>query len=584
MMRHPGYVRNFEWVIRELNERGHTVHLGFERQWRGVAGVEADEIIKRLVGDYEHVTCEYLAARDDRWSSLAFDLRQGISYLRYLRPEYSHAEKIRGRSEANAPHFVVRLSKARGIRSRTGLRLLDGILRSWESAVPRACAIDGYLREGGFDLVITTPLVDGPSQVEWLRSAKAARIPAVFAVASWDNLTLKGVVSETPDRTYVWNAIQRREAATYHRIPPETVSVVGAHSFDHWFTWRPSTSRAEFCERIGLDAEQPFILYVCSSRLIARDERPLVLRWIERIRKHEALRSAGVLVRPHVDGTIWLENPLEGVSNAVVWPPAGANPFHTERRCAYYDSMYHSFAVVGINTTALIEAAIVGRRTFTYLAEDVHGGQEGTLHFHYLARDNGGALTLARSLDEHAEHLAQALRVTDDDPWRESFLSSFVRPNGLERPGASDAVEDLEEFAASFAPARGPRPHPIRRLVLAGLLGITRVRRVLRRWAKRKDTAEKRFRRLLIIRKKAIRHFRVVQLARARVAKERTRHVFSADRTHQPSPPIRTLTRRGSAIQPSSKPRQTAADDAAGNEALRPHATRDRRGSERRRR
>ena len=31
VMRHGGYVRNFEWVLRLLAERGHRVELGFER-------------------------------------------------------------------------------------------------------------------------------------------------------------------------------------------------------------------------------------------------------------------------------------------------------------------------------------------------------------------------------------------------------------------------------------------------------------------------------------------------------------------------------------------------------------------------
>jgi hypothetical protein len=511
VMRHAGHVRNFEWVLRELNDRRHQVHLGFERDWR-----EEQEIVERLGADYEYVTFGHVPIRRDRWSRRAFDLRYAMSYLRYLRPEYKNAAKIRARLAGKAPDTVVSLSQRPVLRSRLGVWLMDKFLRNCEAAIPRAAEIDAYLKQEGFDVVMTTPLVDGPSQVEWLRGAKAAGIPALFATASWDNLTLKGLVFETPDRTYVWNEIQCGEAVKYHRIPPAKVSVVGAHSFDHWFGWQPSTSRREFCERVGLDPELPFLLYVCSSRLISKDERPLVRRWIERVREHEVLQTTGVLVRPHVDGTVWLDNPLSDLPNTAVWPPAGANPFYTERRHEYYDSLYHSAAVVGINTTALIEAAIVGRRTFTYVAREVHGGQEGTLHFHYLSKDNGGALTLARSLEEHATHLADALVATSDDPWRQPFLERFVRPHGLEQAAAPRFVDDLEAFTAAFEPAHSER------VPLFGWLGLAALE-TSRRRREAKALAK------LPLRKRA-RHWVVVQRARARrarfLAATAVRHAF----------------------------------------------------------
>jgi hypothetical protein len=517
VMRHPGFARNFEWVIRELNRRGHQVHLGFERDW----STDDDEIIARILGDYDHVSCERIPERVDHWVSLAADLRQARNYLRYLRPEYQRAHKLRARAAKKAPAVIVHLSQAPFIRTSVGLRFLGGLLHACESALPRARAIDRYLKRGAFDLVMTTPLVVGTTQVEWIRSARFAGVPTAFPVASWDNLTLKGLVLEAPDRTYVWNEIQRAEARKYHRIRPGTVAVVGAHSFDHWFTWKPSTARVEFCNRVGLDPARAFILYVCSSDLISPDERPLVTRWVDALRSHEALRGVGVLVRPHVQGTNWIDNPLADYPNAAVWPIAGENPFDTERRNGYYDSIYHASAVVGINTTALIEAAIVGRRTFTYRAEEAYGGQEGTLHFHYLVNDNGGALTVGGSLREHAEHLAQTLSGTEEsDPWRERFLASFVRPHGLQRQAAPDLVDDLEELVAEFTPARRGLPHPVRYVALVALLMITSDRRVRARWAKdnrawRREKVEN------------LRHWTVVQLARARTARKRLTELLS---------------------------------------------------------
>ena len=78
-----------------------------------------------------------------------------------------------------------------------------------------------------------------------------------------------------------------------------------------------------------------------------------------------------------------------------------------DARADFFDSLTHSAAVVGINTTAMIEAAIVGKSVLTVLSPEF--AQESTLHFDYLLEENGGFLHVAGSLDEHVAQLAQVL-------------------------------------------------------------------------------------------------------------------------------------------------------------------------------
>jgi hypothetical protein len=464
VMRHGGYARNFEWALRLLAERSHRVLLGFERSRvegmarrleRGDADFALPQRLERETNGA--IGTGIVPSRDDPWRGLAYALRQSVSYLRYLSPAYRDAGKLRARWARRTPRVVVVLSRVPGFRSPTVLNAAERVLRAAERLAPRSKAIDDYLRSGDYDLVLITPLVDGPSQHDWLRSARAAGIPAALAVASWDNLTNKGLMFDRPDRTYVWNEIQRREAVELHGLDPETVVVVGAHAFDHWFEWEPRRSRAEFCAEVGLDPDRPFLLYVCSSGFIASDERPIVARWLAAVRSDPELAGVGVLVRPHpTKGAIWEEqpHPLGGAANVAVWPPAGDDPTDEARRAAYYDSIWHSAAVVGANTTALIDAAIVGRQTFSVLLPELRGAQEQTLHFHYLLPENGGALTVARSLDEHLEHLRAAVGA---DPggggWRQGFLERFVRPYGLAEAAAPRLVRELEELRKGLRPA-----------------------------------------------------------------------------------------------------------------------------------
>ena len=70
------------------------------------------------------------------------------------------------------------------------------------------------------DLLLMTPLLYfGSQQVEYVRAAKAAGIPCVLGVGSWDHLTTKGRIHERPHRVVVWNEFQRAEAAELFSRP-----------------------------------------------------------------------------------------------------------------------------------------------------------------------------------------------------------------------------------------------------------------------------------------------------------------------------------------------------------------------------
>src|SRR6266508_3237377 len=159
----------------------------------------------------------------------------------------------------------------------------------------------------------------------------------------------------------------------------------------------------------------------------------------------ERLQRLGIVIRPHPVAKGWRHADLGRFENLVIWPTRSVRPVTPGEHADFFDSLAHSVAVVGINTTAMIEAAIVGKSVLTVLAPEF--AQESTLHFHYLLDDNGGFLHVASSLAEHAGQLA---RVLDEDAagaeQRRRFVESFVRPHGLGRPATpilADAVEEL---------------------------------------------------------------------------------------------------------------------------------------------
>jgi hypothetical protein len=103
-----------------------------------------------------------------------------------------------------------------------------------------------------------------------------------------------------------------------------------------------------------------------------------------------------------------------------------------------------------VNTSAMVEAAILGKPVLSLMTGDFAATQQGTLHFHYLLPENGGFLRVARSFDEHVTQLTDALGNPDVSRVEtQSFVRSFLRPRGLEvscTPLLADALERAAEL------------------------------------------------------------------------------------------------------------------------------------------
>jgi hypothetical protein len=333
------------------------------------------------------------------------------------------------------------------------------------------------VRDQAPDVLLITPLVDlGSQQIDYVRAARRLGIPTALAVWSWDHLSSKAYIRECPERVFVWNETQQREAVAVHGVAPDRVIVTGAQCFDHWFDRQPSRSRAEFCDRLGLPADRPLVLWVCTGLIMGSPpEPPFVREWLTTLRasRDPRVATAAVLVRPHpAQASKWDGVGLSDLGPVAVW---GGNPIDERSRADYFDSLYFSSAVVGLNTSAFIEAGIVGRQVLTILTPQFHDNQAGTVHFRYLLEIGGGLLHVSRDFESHLAQLSTALARPDtgEHPHR-AFLESFVRPRGLSvaaTPAFVAAVEDLSRCrisARDAVPARASwRGAVLRRLAAA---------------------------------------------------------------------------------------------------------------------
>lgn len=460
-MLHAGYLRHYTEAIRILCERGHTVHVVLVRPVKHPADVH---LLDGLTADCPSFTFGPAPVRraTDPWRSIAWLTRVLLDVSRYGHPDFAGADALRERSIGKAGlgylgALLLRpyLRHLASPTSRENAKRRTARLRRLSDAVPASRTVTEELASFRPDLVLASPVVEFMSlQLDILKSARALGVPTGVCIASWDNLTNKGLVRFRPDRLFVWNGAQRGEAEEYHDIDPQTVVMTGAPRFDQWFERSASRSRDELCDLVGLH-RGPYLLYLCSSAFVAPDEVAFVRRWLTALRESglPELERIGVLIRPYPhNAEPWREVELRELGNVAVHPRAGAHPDGGEAAAVFYDSIALSEATVGINTTAMIEAAIVGKATYTILDPQFAATQEKTLHFHYLREDRGGFVHEAASLDEHVEQLADGLaRGAENEERIRSFVAAFIRPQGVDRPATEVLADAFEELAGGRA-------------------------------------------------------------------------------------------------------------------------------------
>lgn len=455
-----GYLRFFDSVIRLLLDRGHSVHLLIERGDHEPNETQWLEEMKHRPGFSSSVTT---ALATDRWRGVATKLRRTSDYLRYLGPEFQDTPHLVSRSRGRVPKSFLRLTDLAPFRGTRGRNRLLRTLLLLERAVPSSPLLEKEIAGHAPDVLVMSPhLMPGARHSEYIKSARTLGIRTCVLIASWDNLSSKQLLREQPDRVVVWNETQRREAEEIHSVPPERIVVTGAQCFDLWFDWQ-ARPREAFAGRVGLDAERRYVLYLGGSLFPGKlTEAEYVRdRWIPALRQDPELADLQVLVRPHPSRMPeWVAAKLEQLDDVVVWPHGGNEmPVDEVARADYYDSIHHSAAVVGLNTSAMIETAIVGRSVLAVLVPEFKESQAGTFHFDYLLTVGGGLLRLTESLDAHLAQLRETLAGGDTDAEMRNrrFVEAFVRPRGLEREATPFVVEAIEELAEEAATARRPR-------------------------------------------------------------------------------------------------------------------------------
>jgi hypothetical protein len=453
---HAGFYRHYDQIVRKLIAKGHSVHILFGDD---PTQKFSDRAVKAVQADFPQIDIGNALMRSDWWKSILEASREMRHYRIYLKPNHP-SPQIGIRRREKFPKVFRPLSRSSIGKKIFASNMVGSILRWIEKFSPADARITEWLNMQKPDAVIAvTNISSRVPSTDYLKAANKLHIPAIISIASWDNLTTKGTFLVQPDATFVWNNELVKEAIEIHELPVDNLVITGSPTFDYWFDSHPDQTRKEFCEQVGIDPSRKFIVYLCSSRTITGDETSFVSQFAECLLGNPDTGEVIILVRPHpLGGSDWgsVIHP-----NVVIWPAGGDVPDMPSSQQNYFNTLYYSECVTGVNTSAMVEAAIVDKPCVTILTEQYRQTQMGRGHFYHLL--NAEYMEIAEGFESSAKIIAELLAGRDLRAMnRAHFVKSFLRPHGLEKN-----VSDLFVHAIEMA-AQGETPQKIQEKLSLG--------------------------------------------------------------------------------------------------------------------
>lgn len=437
---------HYKNIVENLSKKGHTVYLLFDKEWSQKADIlNFDKASKGI----RYLKWGWLIRRDDFWRNILFTIRELLSYRRYLlfkKQSYFYLN----RSKKTLPFILRRLIDVPSVNWFIKKNFVKIILKFLEKISPADKKIEKFVRKIAPDVVLAGPAnMRFSEEIEYIKAAKKLDIPTVIPVASWDNLTTKGLLHIIPTKLLVWNSAHEKEARFIHNIPQKNIQITGSSFFDKWFKIKkPKLSRDTLCNILGFEKKDPILLYLGSSATVAKDETGIVRESHKFLAnsKNPILKNIQILVRPHPFNFKVFNN--LNTYNLTVCPQEGALPGIKKDIQFFYDCLYHSFCTVGINTSAMIDALVLNKPVVVFRIKEYKKTQIQALHFKQLV--HSGAVEIIDNMYDFSNILVKILDNQDNKGFkRKQFVKKFVRPLGLEKSAGQQTAEVIEKVAFS---------------------------------------------------------------------------------------------------------------------------------------
>ena len=373
-------------------------------------------------------------------------LRSYSSYLRRL----GHGNKYTERWRSYLPPWLRRLTVLPPVRALLRTDRAFRRLSELEARIPPDPGIHEWIVANGVDAVVASPTNQRNSpEVEFVKSASHWGVPTAVSVLSWDALSTKGLIPCPPTMLLAWNGAHARDAVEIHGLDPDSVVVAGSPFFDKWFRDGDGDGdRADALRELGLAADARYLVYLGSSTNIALNEAWLVEQIRGALDATPELADLELVVRPHPANARMVED-LSGLPRVHV-EPSGL-PYSEEMQQSLARLIRSSEAFIGVNTSGMLDAIILGKPGFSILSDRYRETHAEALHFQHMVE--GDVLYLDEDAAAFAKRLARVLG--GEDPKAENrrrFVETFIRPRGLDRDAGRVQAEAILMLASGKSP------------------------------------------------------------------------------------------------------------------------------------
>ena len=410
-------------ILDELAENSNIcLTIMFSKKWSKDCPADA---FNKFKARNPHVKIEWIPeVKNIKLNNFVLGFREIKTYLSYC-TRTGQSLFYRKRWNGYIPRKVRVIINLPIVLSCLKLLYSGGVFNFFEKLIPPESNSLKCLKRIKPDLIYASPVnLRFSDLTEVLKSARHLSIPLVYSVLSWDNLTTKGLFHVKPEKLLVWNQEHYNEAITIHGFDRKKLVVTGSPFFDKWFDLKtPKTTTYDFT--------RPYILYLGSSGNIAKDESWVVesiSKFIKEKYKHSA-KNVKILVKPHPANTMPFER-LKNIENIMLWPASSNLPETDKSQLDFYAAVSNAEFCVGINTSAMIDVAIMQHPCFALMLDEYKSTQEGTMHFQHLLRSN--AIIPAHTISElFGNFLDGKNNLFEENAKSHSqFVEKFIRPRG----------------------------------------------------------------------------------------------------------------------------------------------------------
>ena len=257
---------------------------------------------------------------------------------------------------------------------------------------------DFILKKKYNSIIITSLLLDPTlSQNEIIKISHVLKIPCIYLVRSWDNLSNKSSMNIFPDHVFLWNESQVHEIKNIQKNDVTKCHIIGAHLYEYLLH---NETKDEIEDLKCLETDKKIITYLGSSSQIVADELEFFYKFLQKIDPN-ILNDYQIIYRSHPLGigksqTDQIKNKIDKIKNyKVKFIPELDNisNFHNKilDKKLYTETIKKSDLLIGINTSAMIEANFFNKKVIqvpSNFEHNVSGLFNNTYHSKYLGSGN----------------------------------------------------------------------------------------------------------------------------------------------------------------------------------------------------